>query len=57
MAGMTGFDAVVRIARLALQSSGEGVESLHSFVDRTASMYGIGLLGDDHGGDGAVGSR
>jgi uncharacterized membrane protein YjjP (DUF1212 family) len=43
MAGMTGFDAVVRIARLALQSSGEGVESLHSFVDRTASMYGIGV--------------
>ena len=38
---MTGFDAVVRVARLALQSSGEGVETLERYVARAASAYGI----------------
>jgi hypothetical protein len=38
---MTGFDAVVRVARLALQSSAEGVETLHRYVARAASAYRI----------------
>ena len=40
IARMTGFDAVVRVARLALQSSGEGVETLERYVARAASAYG-----------------
>jgi uncharacterized membrane protein YjjP (DUF1212 family) len=40
---MTGFDAVVRIARLALQSSGEGVETLERYVARAGSAYGIAV--------------
>lgn len=40
---MTGFDAVVRVARLALQSSGEGVETLERYVARAASAYGIAV--------------
>ena len=39
----TGFDAVVGAARLALQSSGESIETLHSHVDRAASAYRIGV--------------
>jgi uncharacterized membrane protein YjjP (DUF1212 family) len=42
-ARMTGFDAVVRVANLALQSSGEGVETLERYVARTASAYGIAV--------------
>ena len=40
---MTGFDAVVRVASLALQSSGEGVETLERYVARAASAYGIAV--------------
>ena len=38
---MSGFDAVVRVARLALQSSAEGVETLQSYIARAASAYRI----------------
>ena len=38
---MTGFDAVVRVANLALKSSAEGVETLERYVARTATAYGI----------------
>jgi hypothetical protein len=38
---MTGFDAVVRVARLALLSSAEGVETLQRHVARAASAYRI----------------
>jgi hypothetical protein len=40
---MTGFDAVVRVARLALLSSAEGVETLQRYVARAASAYRIDL--------------
>jgi hypothetical protein len=43
MARMTAFDAVVRVARLALQSSGEGVETFERYVARAASAYGIAV--------------
>jgi hypothetical protein len=33
------FDAVVRVARLALQSGGEGVATLHSCLAPHASAY------------------
>jgi len=42
-ARMTGFDAVVRVARLALQSSGEGVETLERYVARAGSAYDIAV--------------
>ena len=38
---MSGFDAVVRVARLALQSSAEGVEALQSYIARAASACRI----------------
>lgn len=38
---MPGFEVVVRVARLALESSAEGVESLERSVFRTASAYGV----------------
>ncbi len=38
---MTGFDVVVRVARLTLASSGEGVEVLESYVERAAELYGV----------------
>ena len=37
----TGFDVVVRVARLALQSSGEGVEYLERCVARAATAYDV----------------
>ncbi len=40
---MTAFDAVVRVARLSLQSSAEGVETLERYVARTAGAYGIAV--------------
>jgi len=36
---MDGFDVVVRVARLGLASSGEGVGMLEQYVDRTAAAY------------------
>jgi uncharacterized membrane protein YjjP (DUF1212 family) len=36
-----GFEVVVRVARLALESSAEGVESLERSVARTATAYGV----------------
>ena len=33
----------MRVANLALQSSGEGVETLERYVARTASAYGIAV--------------
>jgi uncharacterized membrane protein YjjP (DUF1212 family) len=38
---MDGFDVVVRVARLALESSGEGVETLQWYVSRAAAAYGV----------------
>ncbi|NUR08646.1 MAG: threonine/serine exporter family protein [Nocardioidaceae bacterium] len=38
---MDGFDVVVRVARLALQSSGEGVETLERYVERAARSQGL----------------
>ena len=40
---MTGFDAVVRVARLAMQSSGEGVETLERYIARAATAYNIAV--------------
>jgi hypothetical protein len=40
---MSGFDAVVRVARLALQSSAEGVETLQRYVAPAASAYRINV--------------
>ena len=37
---MQGFDVVVRVVRLALESSGEGVETLEHSVAQVASAYG-----------------
>jgi uncharacterized membrane protein YjjP (DUF1212 family) len=36
-----GFDVVVRVARIALESSGEGVETLERYVARVAEAYRI----------------
>jgi uncharacterized membrane protein YjjP (DUF1212 family) len=41
MAVMEGFDVVVRVVRLALESSGEGVETLERSVAQAASAYGV----------------
>ena len=38
---MNGFDVVVRVARLMLASSGEGVETLERSIDRSAKIYGV----------------
>ena len=38
---MGGFDVVVRVARLALASSGEGIETLERWVAQAASAYGV----------------
>src|ERR1700759_2968737 len=38
---MSGFEVVVRVARLALESSAEGVESLERSVARTAAAYDV----------------
>jgi uncharacterized membrane protein YjjP (DUF1212 family) len=35
-----GFDVVIRVARLGLTASAEGVETLERYVDRTAAAYG-----------------
>ncbi len=40
---MQGFDVVVRVVRLALESSGEGVETLERSVAQVASAYGVGV--------------
>lgn len=37
----TGFDVVVRVARLTLECSAEGVEILEQYVARTAAAYGL----------------
>lgn len=39
MAAEDGFDVALRVARLALASSGEGVEMLESYVRRAAAAY------------------
>ena len=41
MAVLQGFDVVVRVVRLALESSGEGVETLERSVAQAASAYGV----------------
>jgi uncharacterized membrane protein YjjP (DUF1212 family) len=41
MSRVDGFDVVVRVTRLALASSGEGVETMEQYVARAASAYGI----------------
>ena len=38
---MQGFDVVVRVVRLALESSGEGVETLERGAAQAASAYGV----------------
>ncbi len=38
---MPGFDVVVRVVRLALESSGEGVETLERSAAQAASAYGV----------------
>jgi len=38
---VTGFDVVIRVARLALASSAEGVETLEDSVTKAASAYGL----------------
>lgn len=38
---MDGFDVVVRVARLTLASSGEGVETLETYVATAARAYGV----------------
>ncbi|MEV0283285.1 MULTISPECIES: threonine/serine exporter family protein [unclassified Kribbella] len=40
---MTAFDVVLRVARLALESSAEGVETLERSVAKVASAYGVGV--------------
>ena len=40
---MQGFDVVVRVVRLALESSGEGVETLEHSVAQVASAYGVAV--------------
>jgi uncharacterized membrane protein YjjP (DUF1212 family) len=39
--GVDGFDVVVRVARLGLESSGEGVEMLQRYVARAAAAYDV----------------
>ena len=41
MAVLQGFDVVMRVVRLALESSGEGVETLERSVAQAASAYGV----------------
>lgn len=38
---MTGFDVIVRVARLALASSGEGIETLERWVAQAATAYDL----------------
>lgn len=39
--GVDGFDVVVRVARLALACSGEGVETMERYVERAAAAYDL----------------
>ena len=39
----SGFDAAVRVARLGLESSGEGVETMERYVARVARAYGVAV--------------
>ena len=37
------FDVAVRVARLGLESSGEGVETMERYVARVARAYGVAV--------------